>query len=45
MEHALYVRPEGNTFLAKTTQDPQQIIHKIRTLQRVVIEADIIVVR
>ena len=45
MEHALYVRHEGNSFLAKTTQDPQKIIHKIRTLQQVVIEADTIVLR
>ena len=45
IEHAPCVRHEGTYFLAKTTQDPQQIIHKIRTLQQVVIEADTILLR
>ena len=40
MEHALDVCHKYNVFLAETTQDPQQIVHKFRTLQQVVVEAD-----
>ena len=40
MEHAFDIRRECNAFLAKTTQDTQQIVHKVRIWHQVVIEAD-----
>ena len=40
MEDALDVRHKYRAFLAKTTQDIQQIVDKVRTLQEVVVEAE-----